>query len=216
MKKLTITKIDIEKYDEESLKKIFSPLKETFISECNWPETFPYKPEVSFKAFHNGKKLFLQFNVIEKDIHSIITENFGKVWTDPCVEIFIAPDETTYYNFECTCIGRMLVACHMKNKETENMPIEALSTIERYPALGKENFSLRKGENTWSIIEVIPTNSLFKHNIKSWDGKIMRANFYKCGDNLPNPHFLSWNKIQSPNPNFHLPDFFGEIIFSKE
>lgn len=216
MKRLTIPKINIDKYDEESLKKIFSSLKETYISECNWPETFPYTPKTSFKTFHNGQKLFIQFNVIEKDIHSIITENFGKVWTDPCVEIFIAPDDITYYNFECTCIGRMLAACHTQNEETENMPIETLSTIERYPTLGTENFSLRKGDISWSLIEVIPISSLFKHNITSWEGKTMRANFYKCGDNLPRPHFLSWNKIHSPKPNFHLPAYFGEITFSKE
>ena len=73
--------------------------------------------------------------------------------------------------------------------------------------------TLREGENTWSIIEVIPAAALFNHDIDSWEGKKMHANFYKCGDNLPNPHFLSWNKIEFPRPNFHLQEFFGEVTF---
>ena len=215
MKKIEIPKIHLEKYDNETLKEKFSTLESIEISNCNWPQEYPYTPQASFKAFHNGEKLFLQFNVTEKDIHTKITEDFGEVWTDPCVEAFIAPDENTYYNFECTCIGRMLVACHAKEKKTEHMPLDTLASIERYPTLGTENFPLQKGEISWSIIEVIPATALFNHEIKNWNGKTMRANFYKCGDNLPTPHFLSWNKIDFPRPNFHLPRFFGEITFAE-
>ena len=213
MMKIIIPKISLEKYDVEKLCEVFSTLDENRILNCNWPEQFPYTPQVSFKAFHNGEKFFLQYNVTEKDLHSKIVDNFGEVWTDPCVEVFIAPDENTYYNFECTCIGRMLVACHAKGKETEPMSLDMLATIERYPTLGSENFALREGEQSWSIIEVIPSAALFNHDVPEWSGLSMRANFYKCGDNLPNPHFLSWNKIDFPRPNFHLPEFFGEIVF---
>jgi hypothetical protein len=37
------------------------------------------------------------------------------------------------------------------------------------------------------------------------------ANFYKCGDETPEPHFLSWNPIDLPKPNFHVPQFFGQL-----
>ena len=213
MNRLVIKKIEADKTDLEQIKNLFEQIESTPISNCNWPEAFPYTPQASFKAFHNGEQLFLQFNVTEKDLHSKITTDFGEVWTDPCVEIFIAPDADTYYNFECTCIGKMLVACHATGKETERMPQDKLATIERYPTLGYDNFELRSGENSWSIIEIIPASALFNHKIERWDGAKMRANFYKCGDNLPNPHFLSWNKIEFPRPNFHLPEFFGEITF---
>ncbi|WP_262895053.1 carbohydrate-binding family 9-like protein, partial [Parabacteroides distasonis] len=26
-----------------------------------------------------------------------------------------------------------------------------------------------------------------------------------------NPHFVSWSPIDLPEPNFHCPEFFGEI-----
>ena len=39
------------------------------------------------------------------------------------------------------------------------------------------------------------------------------ANFYKCGDKLQTPHFLSWNPIDLEKPNFHCPEFFGMLRF---
>jgi len=45
------------------------------------------------------------------------------------------------------------------------------------------------------------------------NGKTMRANFYKCGDKLQTPHFLSWAPIDLPKPKFHCPEFFGELVF---
>ena len=40
----------------------------------------------------------------------------------------------------------------------------------------------------------------------------IRANFYKCGDKTAHPHYLSWSPIDTPKPDFHRPDFFGELL----
>ena len=59
----------------------------------------------------------------------------------------------------------------------------------------------------------IPLSIFIHHSFSSLSGKEGRVNFYKCGDQLPVPHFVAWNNIQSAEPNFHLPEFFGEIYF---
>ena len=118
-----------------------------------------------------------------------------------------------YYNFECTCIGKMLLGWHPAGAAKEDASLDVLGTIKRIPSLGYENFALREGENSWSMIEIIPASTLFRSNVESWNGKKMRANFYKCGDNLPTPHFISWNAIEWPEPSFHRPEFFGELDF---
>ena len=41
-----------------------------------------------------------------------------------------------------------------------------------------------------------------------------RANVYKCGDLLPVPHFISWNPITTESPDFHRPEFFGQMRFA--
>ena len=38
------------------------------------------------------------------------------------------------------------------------------------------------------------------------------GNFYKCGCRAVR-HYLSWNPIQTQYPDFHTPQFFGEVIF---
>ena len=39
----------------------------------------------------------------------------------------------------------------------------------------------------------------------------MMANFYKCADLTSTPHFLSWAPIDTPEPDFHRPEFFAPI-----
>jgi len=56
----------------------------------------------------------------------------------------------------------------------------------------------------------------FKHRIGSLGGKTVRANFYKCGDELQTPHFLSWNPVRTERPDFHRPDFFGVLEFEQK
>ena len=73
--------------------------------------------------------------------------------------------------------------------------------------------SIMVGECSWEVALVIPYSAFFMHNITSLGGKTIRANFYKCGDKLQTPHFLSWSPIDLEKPNFHCPEFFGELHF---
>jgi len=44
-------------------------------------------------------------------------------------------------------------------------------------------------------------------------GKIFRANFYKCGDKLTVPHYVTWNPVGTENPDYHQPEHFGLLKF---
>ena len=92
-------------------------------------------------------------------------------------------------------------------------PSDVLNAIERWSSLGREPFEMKENKQKWELALVVPVASFFRHNLKDLSGKTMRANFYKCGDKTTKPHFLSWNPIDLPAPDFHRPDFFGEIRF---
>ena len=92
-------------------------------------------------------------------------------------------------------------------------PQEVLDKVQRWSSLGQEDFEERIGDCSWEVALVIPYSAFFMHNITSLDGKAIRANFYKCGDKLQTPHFLSWNPIDLEKPNFHCPEFFGMLRF---
>lgn len=212
MKTINVPKIT----QAEDLDKIFATLPEHTIGCCNWPEQFPYTPEAAFRIFHDGKNVYIKFTVTENDIKAAVTEDQGRTWTDPCVEFFVSPQgNLDYYNFECTCIGKLLLAWHPADAPKEAANMNVINSVKRFPSLGTEPFELRKGEHSWSVIEIIPATALFRSGIESFDGKEMGANFYKCGDELPTPHFLSWNPIEWAEPSFHRPEQFGKLIFEQ-
>lgn len=214
MKKIFVPKIVPAGNSVSDIEKIFDKVDGVAVDCCNWPDEFPYTPQVEAKFFHSGDKLYIKFSVTEKDIQATVTEDQGKTWTDPCVEFFISPQgNMDYYNFECTCIGKLLLAWHPDGEPKEAAPMSVIESVVRIPSLGTECFALREGEHAWEVIEIIPASALFRSGIDCWEGKKMSCNLYKCGDLLPTPHFISWAPIDWKEPSFHRPEFFGELVF---
>ena len=79
--------------------------------------------------------------------------------------------------------------------------------------LEKSVLALPRPDRTLDLNDKL--NPLLRSGIESFDGKEMGANFYKCGDELPTPHFLSWNPIEWAEPSFHRPEQFGKLIFEQ-
>lgn len=65
----------------------------------------------------------------------------------------------------------------------------------------------------WQITMMIPIAVFEFSGLKTLPGQEAIGNFYKCGDDLPTPHFLTWNMIDAETPDFHSPQFFGELEF---
>lgn len=209
---MEIRKFAVAPHDLEGADRAFAQTPAEAIACCNWPGEFPYAPSVRFRMFHSGDRLWVRFEVEERYTAARTTEDNGRVWTDSCVEFFLSPDGEGYYNFETTCIGKLLLA-HRRSRKVDvvHAPQEVLSLVERYPSLPSEPFEEREGDNRWSLTLAIPPEALFRHDLKSWDGVGLRVNLYKCGDELSHPHFLSWKPIQTEHPDFHRPEFFTPI-----
>ena len=78
--------------DKRAVEAAFDSIEPQPVACCNWPEQYPYAPEVSFRMFHTGAYLMLRFDVAERWTMARVTEDNGEVWTDSCVEFFIAPE----------------------------------------------------------------------------------------------------------------------------
>ncbi len=183
------------------------------IAEVNW-ENYPYRPEVLFRIAHMGTAILLHYRVNEKSIRAVAPADNGRVWEDSCVEFFIhlSGERDEYYNFECNCAGRLLVEYGIPGKR-EHIPVDVTRCVQRWSSLGSESFAERMGNCAWELAMIIPVSVFVRHPISLLDGMTGYANFYKCGDLLTEPHFLSWNPINLPKPCFHCPDFFGKINF---
>ncbi|MCC8035196.1 MAG: hypothetical protein LIO77_04580 [Rikenellaceae bacterium] len=179
----------------------------------NWPCLFPHKPKVSVVVGHDGRNIFLHYKVSEQYTLARVTENNGPVWTDSCVEFFVSFDPTGYYNFEMTPIGTTLLGFRKERENPTHAPDSIIDSIERVPSLAREPFDEISGGQEWELSVRIPAASFFNHSIADLSGIVARANFYKCGDALTVPHYLSWKPIENHKPDFHLEQFFGDIIF---
>jgi len=63
------------------------------------------------------------------------------------------------------------------------------------------------------MVAAIPTSIFVHHPNLTFDKLQAKANFFKCGDDTQQPHFLSWQPIDTPRPDFHRPEFFGFLQF---
>ncbi|WP_295728047.1 carbohydrate-binding family 9-like protein [uncultured Muribaculum sp.] len=184
------------------------------ISEVNWPEEYPYRPDVRFRMAHNGSSIMVEYIVKEDHVRAMAGMDNWHVWEDSCVEMFIAFDDSHYYNIECNCVGKVLLACGPDRNERMYSSQEQVGLIRRSPSIPDiEPFDNRNAPEVWSMRLVVPVKAFFNDDIQDLRGKAAKANFYKCGDKLPVPHFLSWRPIRKPIPDFHLPEYFGEIVF---
>lgn len=167
------------------------------------------KPVVKFSIAHDGKNIFLKYFVTEKFCRAVETEINGRIWEDSCVEFFISFDDgVTYYNLEFNSNGIGLIGFGQNRNSRELLPKQVVQKVK--VMTGMRDADDRK---EWELTLVIPTDIFIHHRIERLHGKSCKANFYKCGDLTPTPHFISWNKVLSTEPDFHLPEFFGEIRF---
>lgn len=194
----------------ETLDLEIEPLR---IETINW-EVFDYLPKVSVQIAYNENELFLRYQVEEQMVKAVVTETNGRVWTDSCVEFFLSPDgNDEFYNLEVNSIGTALLGFRKKGLYASHATPEQIESIRRISSLGKTPFGEIKKETQWQITIAIPWETFFNHSLKPVKGKKMRGNFYKCGDDLSVPHFVSWTKINTPEPSFHVPEYFGGLEF---
>jgi hypothetical protein len=215
MKTITIKKIEQNNISANQVAALLDNIKIPFhtIASLNWNE-YPYQPEVTFRIAHDGTSIFLNYHIKEKSIRALYTKDNGMVWTDSCVEFFLLPaGKKEYYNIESNCIGTLFFGIEKDGNYRDPALPEFLNQIQRWSSLGNQPFEERIGDVEWELSLIIPITAFFKGDIKKLSGQITKGNFYKCGDDLVNPHFLSWNPINTEKPNFHLPEFFGSLVF---
>lgn len=180
------------------------------LNQVPWAK-YNYLPRVHFAMAYGTDCIFLKYYVNEKFIRAAHGAANTAVYQDACVEFFISfDDEKPYYNLEFNCIGTMLIGYGETKTERVLLSDQLISQIKYQAVINNDQ---RGNDVHWELTVAIPFTTFCFHKLNSLEGKKCRANFYKCGDNLPTPHFISWSNIKWPEPNFHLPEFFGTLQF---
>ena len=213
MKTVVVKKID-SPVSAEMVSALMDGRQSHRIGCVNWPDDYPYAPDVSFVILHDGDRIYLRYSVDEQSVAAVAQHDNGAVWCDSCVEFFVSFDRESYYNIEVNAAGRLLLSHRLADGSDKCFAdTHILSSIVRVPSLGSEPFAERVEHTSWSLLLVIPKEAFFKDDISSLSGVEATANFYNCGDKQQEPPVLSGRPIDNATPNFTMPRFFGHLIF---
>ncbi len=180
------------------------------------PEHFPC---ARARLLYDENNLYVIFRVEDNYVRAAAQHHFEQVCRDSCAEFFFTPNDdinTGYFNFEINCGGKALV--YHQTARAENTRQLQLDDIEKL----KINHScptIIEAEITeptaWTISYKIPFDMLRGYTVvqQPAPGVKWMGNFYKCGDETSHPHWLTWNVIDLPKPDFHRPEFFGILEF---
>lgn len=171
-----------------------------------WDEN-GYKPDVNFQLSVAEEAFHLHIVAHEKDPKRVETEHLHYVHPDSCVEWFaiFAPEQNDkYFNFELNANGVMYVAFGKDRFTRTLLELDDIYAMDIQSNIGEEN---------WTIDFKVPFTLIQKYipGFEYKEGTKILSNFYKCGDKTEFPHFGVWNPVNLPKPDFHRPEFFGEI-----
>lgn len=161
----------------------------------------------SAKAAWDEEALYIRLEAIEPHIRRCYTGDLDMVCEDSCLEFFFCTeyDSDRYFNFEGNPNGSMYIGFGRPGADRYRL----------YSSRFQELFQITPYDipGGWGLEMRIPVSfiQLYAPDFKLYSGLTLRANFFKCGDKTQQEHYMSWNPVDVPNPNFHLPEFFGEI-----
>lgn len=179
----------------------------------------PFKPTVEAKMMYDDANVYVIFRVKDKHVRSLVQEYNGNVSGDACVEFFFSPDSALperYFNLEVNAGGTPLIFYVTKPwtgfQKLEAEDIRQIEIAHSLPARLDPEIS---GHVTWTIEYRVPLSMLkkFSNVTDPKPGVTWKANFYKTASQSTNPHWITWSYVDNPKPNFHLPQFFGTLIF---
>ncbi|WP_276496642.1 carbohydrate-binding family 9-like protein [Pontibacter litorisediminis] len=169
--------------------------------------------EATFTIAHHADCLYLKYKVAEETVLARYRSINDPVYRDSCVEFFVCfANDSAYYNIEANCLGTCLVGYGPDRHNRKQLPAALISGIEHHAHLRVLNNG-HTGKS-WELTLRIPAALFEAQSFASFEGLQARGNFYKCGDDLPEPHYLAWNPIEAPEPDFHRPEHFGSIVFA--
>ncbi|MBE6619173.1 MAG: hypothetical protein E7626_05255 [Ruminococcaceae bacterium] len=156
--------------------------------------------------------LYIRLFCEEKDPVSKETQLDGMVCMDSCMEFFFGmrdkgSSDIHYLNIESNSLGVTFMSF---GAGRHGRVFLSELGIERFPV--KVNI----GSDGWEVLVFVPEGDLKKvfglSDIN--ENTVMMGNFYKCDENANAP-FGSWAPIVAPAPDFHRPEYFGEIVITK-
>ncbi|MDO4295698.1 MAG: carbohydrate-binding family 9-like protein [bacterium] len=175
----------------------------------NYPWGGGYRPKTTANLSWNQEEGFeIWMRCEEEEVRATYTKSDEPVYEDSCMECFMQffpCDSKIYINFEVNANGAMLA--QMGEGKQGRMFL-------RDKGIEIPKVSVKREKGAWELRYRISLELLraVYGRADFVKGQKIRGNFYKCGDRTKKPHYGCCFAIENETPNFHLPQFFGEIV----
>ncbi len=176
-------------------------ITEFFIEEAAAPKTS------FFINYSENEGFYVHFLCEESNPVTTYSNDMDPVFEDSCVEFFanFYPQlpNSNYINFEMNSNGAILVRYRKRNNPHDK--IECIHLFKGY-------IKPQVNDTSWQVELFIPIEFIQKvYETNLPVPNHFKGNMHKCSFNDITRHAGSWNKIDSPNPNFHSPECFGDF-----
>lgn len=169
------------------------------------------------KLLWDNDNLYVSFIVEDAHIWAEQTQRDSAVYEDDCVEVFTAPNVNkpqVYFNIEMNVRGAFLDQFHPQGpvrpftSEWNGEGIKIATSI-----VGTLNDD-SDTDKYWILEAAIPLSNFAKvaKNTPPKSGEIWHLNLNRLGGKT-NPQHSQWSPSQTPDPQFHVPEDFGRVVF---
>lgn len=133
---------------------------------------------------------------------------YGMACQDSCMEFFFCPEEndSRYFNIEMSASGCAYIGVGHNRYDSVRLLPESGNALK--------NLRINRTADGWEVYYTFSLEfiRIFFPGCELYEGKKLRANLYKCGDFTVQEHYIAWNFLDVQTPDYHLPEWFGEMI----
>lgn len=168
---------------------------------------------------YDEANLYVRFDCDDRHSFARVTALNGPVHEDSCVELFasVAPDERPdYFNLEINCVGAWKLGFgpgRQGRRHVEAASAEQVAVRASLPGPTKDPSPADAG---WAVAAALPwavVSALAGRTVAPAGGDAWRGNFYRCGGCVQ-PQYACWSAVGTDRPDYHRPEFFGELLFA--
>ncbi|HSS20473.1 MAG TPA: carbohydrate-binding family 9-like protein [Pyrinomonadaceae bacterium] len=167
------------------------------------------------KILYDADFLYVSFRSSDKNIWATLKKRDEHLWDEEVVELFVQADsnQTSYIELEVNPLGTMLDIFMLDIRK----PLHYESWNSQRLRWGVEVFGTvdgKDGDREWTCEIALPLEDVVTaQHLPPQPGDRWRINLYRT-EKLPTPALLAWSPTFKDD--FHIPERFGEIVFSSK
>lgn len=193
------------------------------IEEAQW--NCRIKPAAwAYMGYLEGEGLFVRLACGETNPCRVHVYHKGPVWKDSALELFLAfpvsgdgtegrlTNDSLYMNFEVNANGAMYAQYGYGRNNREFIPDQVYRESRCRSVIGRDGWQVDFLIPGWYLEEMTGKNPEEWLETAGGEGR-MYCNFYKISESPEIEHYMSYARVESEVPDFHLPVCFAEAGF---